>query len=114
MVKRKREPYKGTWMFPAGFVDYGEHPKETVVREVKEETGLEVKTVQFVDVIQADDDPRQIGHFIFLYRVEVEDGEMKTDEEENEDISWVEIKNPPPIGWHGHKLVMKKLQEKKY
>jgi NADH pyrophosphatase NudC (nudix superfamily) len=28
MVKRARKPYKDTWMYPAGFVDFGEHPLE--------------------------------------------------------------------------------------
>ena len=57
MVKRKIRPYKDTWMFPAGFIDYGEHPQEAVVREVKEETGLKVKKVNLLEVIQSEDDP---------------------------------------------------------
>jgi ADP-ribose pyrophosphatase YjhB (NUDIX family) len=40
LVKRNRKPYKNTWMFPAGFTEYGEHPEETALRELKEETGL--------------------------------------------------------------------------
>src|SRR5712692_10372883 len=50
LVKRRRDPFKGTWMFPAGFVDYGEHPVESVKREVKEETGLEVTGVTLLGV----------------------------------------------------------------
>jgi len=47
LVKRKREPNKGTWMLPAGFIDFGEHPEETVKREIKEETGLKAKKFFF-------------------------------------------------------------------
>src|SRR5260221_6011529 len=66
MVKRKIEPHRGTWMFPSGFVNYGEHPKETALRELKEETGLEAKDAKLLEVLQADD-PREPGHFLFIY-----------------------------------------------
>jgi len=27
LAKRARDPFKGTWMMPAGFIEYGEHPE---------------------------------------------------------------------------------------
>jgi 8-oxo-dGTP diphosphatase len=36
-----RGPRPGTWTLPGGGVDHGESPAEAVVREVREETGLE-------------------------------------------------------------------------
>ncbi len=109
MVQRKREPYKGTWMFPAGFIDYGEHPKETLEREVKEETGLRLVKAELIDVLQSEDDYRSLGHFCFFYRVEVKNGEIKTDEEENSDIKWFDLKKLPKIGWKGHQVMMRRL-----
>lgn len=111
MVKRRREPYKDTWMFPAGFVDFGEHPEETLKREVKEETGLEVKSWKLIDVLQSEDDPRSPGHFVFFYLVKVEEGELETEEEENSDVDWQEIDNPPEIGWQLHRKIMKELRK---
>lgn len=43
LIKRGHEPFKDTWAFPAGFVEKGELVEEAAVREVKEETGLNVK-----------------------------------------------------------------------
>lgn len=113
MVKRNRPPYKGTWMFPAGFVDYGEHPEETIRREVQEETGLKVTKTSFIGVWQVEDDPRARGHFIFFYNASVSEGDIATDLEENEEIAWQDIGHPPVIGWKRHQEVMKMLQKKR-
>ena len=44
MVERGPESSRpGLWSFPAGYVDYGEDVREAGEREVREETGLEVK-----------------------------------------------------------------------
>lgn len=112
MVKRNREPFKNTWMFPAGYVDFGEHPRETLVREVQEETGLKLEKANLLEVIQSRNDPREPGHFVFFYEVVVSKGELKTDEEENQDIVWVDLQSPPEIGFESHKQIMKMLQEK--
>lgn len=37
-----RETYQGAWGFPKGHMENGETEKETALREVKEETGLNV------------------------------------------------------------------------
>ncbi|MCX6695101.1 MAG: NUDIX hydrolase [Candidatus Altiarchaeota archaeon] len=42
LMKRTREPWKGLWGFPGGHVDSGELPEDAIVREVREETGLDV------------------------------------------------------------------------
>lgn len=105
MVKRNRDPYKGTWMFPAGFVDYGEHPEDTLKREVREETGLEVMKFEFISLLQNPDDPRATGHFGIFYKVTETEGEMKNDEDENQDLQWQSVNSLPEIGWESHKKV---------
>jgi ADP-ribose pyrophosphatase YjhB (NUDIX family) len=43
LVRRAFEPFKGWWDVPGGFLEAGEHPVDGVVRELREETGLEVR-----------------------------------------------------------------------
>jgi len=44
---RASEPAKGTWDLPGGFADPGESIEETVRREVREETGLDLETLDY-------------------------------------------------------------------
>ncbi|HYA35536.1 MAG TPA: NUDIX hydrolase [Candidatus Binataceae bacterium] len=42
LLRRGIEPSLGLWTFPGGYVDYGESPAETAVRETLEEVGMTV------------------------------------------------------------------------
>ncbi|MEX2446491.1 MAG: NUDIX domain-containing protein [Dehalococcoidia bacterium] len=43
LVRRNHEPRMGRWAFPSGFVDAGEVVEEAATREVREETGVDVR-----------------------------------------------------------------------
>jgi len=56
--RRAHAPWSGLWGSPGGFCELGEHPAETVVREVREETGLDVEIKGYLDTwvdVYADD-----------------------------------------------------------
>jgi 8-oxo-dGTP diphosphatase len=63
LVKRKNFPFKDFWALPGGFVEYGETVELAALREVKEETGLEVELDGLVGVYSDPNrDPR--GHIV--------------------------------------------------
>jgi 8-oxo-dGTP diphosphatase len=51
LVRRGQEPLKGGWSLPGGALELGETLEQGVVREVFEETGLNVEVVSIVEVL---------------------------------------------------------------
>lgn len=50
LALRKREPFKGYWDIPGGFMEAGEDPWGTAEREMAEETGLKVRPVRLLGI----------------------------------------------------------------
>jgi ADP-ribose pyrophosphatase YjhB (NUDIX family) len=50
LVRRLIEPFRGYWDIPGGFCEADEHPTETAIREVREETGLEIELTGILGV----------------------------------------------------------------
>jgi 8-oxo-dGTP diphosphatase len=50
LVKRARDPFKNMWCCPIGFAETGESIEDAALRELKEETGIEGKIIQLIDV----------------------------------------------------------------
>jgi 8-oxo-dGTP diphosphatase len=48
LIKRGSKAYHGYWGFISGTMDWGEEVQETVIREAKEETNLDIEVVRFV------------------------------------------------------------------
>jgi ADP-ribose pyrophosphatase YjhB (NUDIX family) len=52
LVLRGNEPDRGTWSLPGGRVEAGESPEDAVVREMAEETGLDVRVLELIAQVE--------------------------------------------------------------
>jgi mutator protein MutT len=52
LVRRGNEPMKGHWTLPGGLLELGESLSDGVMREVREETGLNVEVVELIDLLE--------------------------------------------------------------
>jgi ADP-ribose pyrophosphatase YjhB (NUDIX family) len=64
LVKRDREPARGRWSLPGGRVEAGETLREAVVREVREECGIDIVPESLVGIAEwiARDDAGAVEH----------------------------------------------------
>jgi len=66
LVRRARPPGAGMWSLPGGRVRFGEELHEAVVREVVEETGMEVVVERFLGWVERIDRGAEPHHFVIL------------------------------------------------
>ena len=52
LIRRARSPLKGEWSIPGGLLEIGETLEQGVARELAEETGLEVRVVELIEVFE--------------------------------------------------------------
>jgi len=51
LVKRGTEPARGRWSIPGGLIELGESLSQAIIREVREETGLDVDPIELVELL---------------------------------------------------------------
>ena len=92
LIKRGNEPSRGKWTIPGGLVELGESPEQAVVRETKEETGLNVDNPSLIDVVSnvdLDEKGRVKYHYIIIdYLVHLKAGTAKASSDAVE-LRWV-------------------------
>jgi ADP-ribose pyrophosphatase YjhB (NUDIX family) len=79
----------GVWLYPTGWADVGYSASEVVVKEVLEETGIEVEPVQLVAVL----DGLRLGFthiplYSLVFHCRVVGGELRAHPLETSDVGW--------------------------
>lgn len=88
---RRRARDSVTWTLPKGTPDPGETLEETALREVGEETGLEVRIVEPLRSIEYDfvQDGTRIHKTVHYYLMEPTGGDLSRHDAEFERVRWV-------------------------
>jgi len=93
MVQEGKEHVKGTYNIPGGGVEHGENPVEAVKREVKEETGLEVTSIDgLIGVFNSYSSKDGHPVIVHVFSCQVEDKQPKP--QKDEEILEAEFKDP--------------------
>jgi len=108
LINRSTIPFKGYWALPGGRMDPGETIEQTIVREVKEETGLDVNIVckigEYVEKGVKDDVEYEYYPTCFLVKPEV--GEIKKQDSEIQEIKIFNLNElPKPLAFVHEEMI---------
>lgn len=110
LIKRGREPFKGTFALPGGFVDYGESCEDAIAREIAEECGLTVKIRDIVGVY-SDPDRNPKCHVITVcYNLEHVCGVPRAGDDAQE-VKLFKIHDIPPLAFDHDRIVRDGLKK---
>lgn len=108
LAKRAVEPFKGWWDSIGGFMEEGETPQETAVRETKEETGLDIELLEILGVGKDNYAGQPIVPIAFIGKIN--SGKMKPGDDVKE-LRWFLLnKLPSNIAFKGNKKVLTLLK----
>ena len=89
------------WGFPGGSMELGESFEETAMRELKEETNLDIKEMKLIKVLSGKDTYREYPNGDKLYDITAlfvitkYDGELRVNDDESKKFGWFSINDLP-------------------
>ncbi|MEO0206932.1 MAG: NUDIX hydrolase, partial [candidate division WOR-3 bacterium] len=103
LIKRGAEPEKGKWALPSGFIEPNETPEQAVLRELKEETGLNGIIKKMLGVYV---EPTRIYGDVLLigYEIEITGGKTKPGSDTTE-VRFFSKNKLPGIPFLSHRAI---------
>lgn len=92
--KRLEEPGKGKWALPSGYIEFEDDFLTAAIREVKEETGLDIEIVSILNVQSAFLPPEY--HFLGIYLLAQVVGSELDPQDDLEEVNWFSISGSLP------------------
>ncbi len=113
LIKRDTVPFKGYWALPGGRLDSGETIEQCCIREVKEETGLDVSIVRKVGEYheQGVQDDVEYDYYPTCFVVKVVGGETKKQDSEVQELKLFSLKElPNPLAFVHNQMIQDYLK----
>ena len=99
LIERGDNPYKGQWAFPGGFMEMDETTEQCALRELKEETGLELSEVHQIGAYsKVDRDPR--GRTVTVAYLAIIDSPVEVEgQDDAAKADWWPLSSLPPLAF---------------
>jgi len=108
LVKRKCEPFIDHWCLPGGFIENTEHPEDSAIREVLEETGL---TVELHKLLSASSPGHGINVIILFYLAKSASGELVPGDDASDVRVFLQHELPDNIAFELHRNLIRSFFE---
>jgi 8-oxo-dGTP diphosphatase len=105
LVRRDIEPGRGLWGLPGGFVDWDEHPEQAMVRECREEVGIDVEPLDLLSVLHILHEEE--GIVGLYYRARLVGGEPIAGDEVQQ-VGWFAPESLPPLAFSTHRKILER------
>jgi len=116
LIKRKHEPFQKMWALPGGLVLNDETLDKAVVRELREEAGIDVTYLeQLYSFGSPERDPRNYVVSVSYFALVRPNDFKLTAQTDAEDVGWFNIKKQPRLAFDHRKIIdlaIKRLRDK--
>ena len=85
------ETHKGKWTTPSGTVKINEHPQDAIIREVKEELGVDIEIISVIPSIDSFPNHKDKYHLVYLsYLCKIMNGVPKNIDQDGDvsELKW--------------------------
>lgn len=105
LIKRKKDPFKDQWALPGGFIEEGEDLEQAARRELLEETGVKIESMEQIRAFgKPGRDPRgRMISIAFLSRIFSEEALNPGDDAK--DAAWFDLNELPDLAFDHEEII---------
>lgn len=105
LIERKNPPFEKCWALPGGFIEMDETLEQSALRELKEETSLQLTSLnQFAAYGDPGRDPRERTVSVVFYTI-LDDEIVPCAGDDASKAKWFSIKNIPDLAFDHKKIL---------